>query len=115
MAKKSLGILLLLCVISAVSCLNKTNAAAPSLAVDQPAQAGAACKVQFRRDALGAAADMPVPPTSDSHNGAALSSSGQFVRLTSDWFVMNRENAEVWIPVEAILSVEFAKPTPEKQ
>ena len=38
---------------------------------------GKPCTVQFKRNALGGAADLPVPPTTGSINGAEVSINGK--------------------------------------
>jgi hypothetical protein len=67
-------------------------------------KAGAPCRVQFRREALGISAPSPVPIGTDTHNGAQISLGGQFVRMDCDWLVLKTgEKAEVWIARSGIL------------
>jgi hypothetical protein len=67
---------------------------------------GESVKVQFRRDALGAAAALPVPPTTDSMNGAATSISGTLVAVEIDSVVVEVDKKSNWIPRDVILSIE---------
>ena len=66
-------------------------------------------KVQFRRDALGAATSVPVSPRTGSFNGAETSLTGKFKRSTGDWIILSdhqRQEHEYWIPVHSILHLE---------
>ncbi len=69
---------------------------------------GKYCKIQFRRDALGAAASVPVPPTTDSFNGANTAIGGNVKRTTGEWVVLESSgsNGEIWIPKSVILLIE---------
>ena len=78
---------------------------------DMPAlKAGKTCTIQFRRDALGSGASLPVPPTTNSMNGADVSLDGTFVRATAEWVVIetkgSKKEREVWIPKGVILLIE---------
>jgi hypothetical protein len=67
-------------------------------------KAGANCRVQFRRDALGVNSPSPIPIATVMHNGAEVTLSGQFVRMNSDWLVLKTgEKSETWILRSAIL------------
>lgn len=70
---------------------------------------GEPVKVQFRRDALGAAAALPVSPTTDSINGAATSISGTLVAVEVDSVVLTVDENTKWIPRDVILSIEATK------
>ena len=70
---------------------------------------GEPVKVQFRRDALGAAAALPVSPTTDSINGAATSISGTLVAVEVDSVVLTVNENTKWIPRDVILSIEATK------
>ena len=76
------------------------NAEAPAL------QTGKACTVQFRRDALGAAANLPVSPTTHSINGAETCVMGTLKRATAEWVVIEKNAKEIWIPKSVILLIE---------
>ena len=69
--------------------------------------AGKPCTVQFRRDALGAAASLPISPTTGSINGAETAISGRYVGTREDWVIVSRGEHEVWIPRSVILLIEF--------
>lgn len=74
---------------------------------DVPAlQAGKACKIQFRRDALGAGANLPISPTTDNMNGADTSVAGTLKRTTAEWIVIEGKRGEIWIPKSVILLIE---------
>lgn len=69
-------------------------------------ETGKACTVQFRRDALGAAANLPVSPTTHSINGAATCVMGTLKRATGEWVVIEKNAKEIWIPRSVILLIE---------
>lgn len=69
-------------------------------------QTGKACTVQFRRDALGAGANLPVPPMTHSMNGADTSVEGTLKRVTAEWLVIEKNGKEIWIPKGVILLIE---------
>ena len=70
-------------------------------------QAGKRCTIQFRRDALGAGATLPISPMTGSINGAETSISGILKRSSSDWVVIEGHNArEILIPKSVILLIE---------
>ena len=68
---------------------------------------GKSCTVQFRRDALGTAANLPVPPMSSAINDAATSVTGVLKLTTEEWVVLDRDGKEVWIPKGVILLIAF--------
>jgi hypothetical protein len=68
---------------------------------------GKQCTIQFRRDALGAGADMPVPPMTDNINGADTSISGTLKSSTGEWIVLDRNGSEVWVPKTAVLLIKY--------
>ncbi len=67
---------------------------------------GKTVQVQFRRDALGAAATLPISPTTGSINGAETSIVGILTTVESNAIVVNANNRPKWIPREVILFVE---------
>jgi hypothetical protein len=67
---------------------------------------GSYCTVQFRRDTLGAAADLPIPPTSNMHNGAQTCVTGKFSRMDEDWVILTEGKDETWIPRSVILLIK---------
>jgi hypothetical protein len=62
--------------------------------------------IQFRRDSLGGAADLPVPPLSGGINGAEVAISGKVHIIESNWVVLFRNEKLVWIPRGVILAIE---------
>jgi hypothetical protein len=67
---------------------------------------GKNCNVQFRRDALGAAASLPVSPLTSSINGATTSVSGKLKAVSKDWIILERGNEEIWIPKGVVLLIQ---------
>lgn len=63
-------------------------------------------RVQFRRDALGAAATLPVPPATSAINGAETCVVGQLMKVESEGIVIGPEQHPKWIPREVILFLE---------
>lgn len=68
---------------------------------------GEQCEVQFRRDALGAAAELPIPSETNNYNGAEVSLTATLNRATHDWIIVANHQAEYMIPVHAILLLKF--------
>jgi hypothetical protein len=68
---------------------------------------GKTCVVQFRRDALGAAANLPIAPMTDSINGAATSVSGKLKAVTSEWIVLEDGGQEIWIQRASVLLLRY--------
>ena len=69
-------------------------------------KAGTACKVQFRRDALGSSGvTLPIGPTSDGVNGATVSLNGKFKAMDKRWIIVQDERGErdFWIPRDMVL------------
>lgn len=67
---------------------------------------GKSCVVQFRRDALGAAANLPISPTTGSINGAQTSVSGVLRATNDDWIVLDRGGQQIWIPKSVVLLIQ---------
>src|SRR5882724_4713546 len=65
---------------------------------------GAQCTVQFRRDALGAAASLPISPTTSGINGADTAVSGKLAVMNEEWVVLE-SRGEIWIPKSVILLI----------
>ena len=80
----------------------------PPLRPQLQVKIGQPCVVQFRRDALGAAAPNPIPPTTGNFNGAQTSMLGSLVAANDLWVAIEVEEYEYWIPREAILSLRVA-------
>jgi len=68
---------------------------------------GDTCAVQFRRDALGAAAPNGIPPNTGSMNGAEMALHGTLRSAYSDWIVISDGRVDQVIPTHAILYVQF--------
>jgi hypothetical protein len=68
---------------------------------------GRSCTVQFRRDALGAAASLPVSPMTDGINGADVTVAGTLKHTSDEWVVLDRAGKELWIPKSVILLLHF--------
>jgi hypothetical protein len=68
--------------------------------------AGKNVRIQFRRDALGAAASLPVPPTAGEINGATTCVIGKLMHVERTGLVIGPEEHPKWIPREVILFVE---------
>ena len=66
--------------------------------------------IQFRRDALGAAASSPISPNTGSINGASTFLSGSLQKVDATGIVIGnhqRPTSSRWIPREVILFVEL--------
>jgi len=63
-------------------------------------------RVQFRRDALGAAAALPISPKTGEINGASTTIVGKLVKVHSSSIVIEESQRRKWIPREVILFVE---------
>jgi hypothetical protein len=61
--------------------------------------------IQFRRDALGSAHNLPVPPTTHSINGAQVSLSGRLSAVTPEWIVVEYEAHDHWISRDTVLLI----------
>jgi hypothetical protein len=78
-------------------------------------QIGKVCTVQFRRDALGAAAALPVSPTTDGINGAEVTVTGTLRAVENDGIALEplapRDPTwtAFWIPKDSILLIEVHK------
>ena len=94
--------------------------AAPAQSADPLAtRLGRECKIQFRRDYLGASCPTPVAFTTDSVNGSVLSLVGELTGVNESWVVLrtirrettearsNVRKDEFWIPREAVLLIQF--------
>ena len=67
-------------------------------------------RIQFRRDALGAAASLPISPTTGEINGASTTIVGQLLKINAQSIVVGdhqRSESPKWIPREVILFVEL--------
>jgi len=71
------------------------------------ARKGETFKVQIRRDALGAKAGLPIPPTTDVFNGVEVCLTGELLKITESGVLLERTGEQIWIPSESILLLEF--------
>ena len=70
--------------------------------------------VQFDRSALGAAANLPISPTTGSINGAVTSLSGKLHSITEEWVIIEQSTAatngtlrkKFWIPRDKVLLIQ---------
>ncbi|MBL9001592.1 MAG: hypothetical protein JNK25_10700 [Phycisphaerae bacterium] len=110
---------LLTCGVLAVI-LAGTFALSPAAGPDPlAARIGRDCKVQFRRDYLGASCPTPVAYSTDVVNGSVLSLVGELTGVDESWVrirTLRRETTEAranirrdefWIPRDAILLIQF--------
>ena len=67
---------------------------------------GETVRVQFRRDALGSGAPLPVPPTTSEINGASTVLIGKLIHAESHAIVVEADGRQNWIPREVILLVQ---------
>lgn len=68
---------------------------------------GKQCTIQFRRDALGAAASLPVSPLTGNINGADTTISGTLKSTRGEWIVLDRGGQEIWVSKAAVLLIQF--------
>ena len=67
-------------------------------------------RIQFRRDALGAAASLPISPNTGEINGASTTLVGTLQKVDAAGIAIGnhqRKTSPRWIPREAILFVEL--------
>ena len=69
--------------------------------------AGKQCTIQFRRDALGTAASLPVSPLTGGINGADTSISGKLKSTHGEWLVLDHGGQEIWVPKATVLLIQF--------
>ncbi len=101
-------LVIILGVLGMAGCESKTPSAQSSTNRIYP-KAGAYCTVQFRRDALGASANLPIPPTTGNINGAAVCVTGKFSKMNEDWVILTEgDSREIWIPRSVILLIKFS-------
>jgi hypothetical protein len=90
--------------IVAIACFSGCTPAEDSV---RSGQAGKPCVIQFRRDALGAAASLPISPLVQGINGASTSVSGTYQGESGDWISVRVDTGTVWIARSSILLIEF--------
>ena len=67
---------------------------------------GKPCTIQFRRDALGAGASLPISPMTGGINGADTSIAGTLKRATAEWVVVEKSGDDISIPKSVILLIQ---------
>ena len=106
--KKFAIVVIVLPLFAVISCDSKTSCSKAANRITP--KAGAICTVQFRRDALGASASLPISPTTYNINGAEVSIGGRFSRMDDSWVVLtafkNDKKEEIWIPHSVILFIK---------
>ena len=106
-----LGLLLCAFIAAAGGCTTTgaSHTAATSIDATDPAHLPlrANCTVQFKRDLLGASANLPVSPTTESINGVSVSVSGTLLSLDREWIVLKSGNGTVWVPRQNVLLLQF--------
>ena len=75
---------------------------------------GKSVTVQFRRDALGSAATIPVSPFTNNLNGADTSFTGKVYRVDGNWLIVDFREKRVWVPREVVLAIEEMLPNQGK-
>ena len=71
---------------------------------------GTRCRVQFRRDALGTAASLPVSPMTGETNGASVTIDGTLTQVGGRWIVIrDNSSGEFFVSRESVLMLEFGR------
>lgn len=70
---------------------------------------GSDVQVQLKRDVLGTATDLPVPPTTSVMNGAKVSVIGKLTRVTDEWLVVQEDAVDHWILRSNVLLVSVTR------
>jgi hypothetical protein len=99
----------LACITATVVTLSLTGCDRATTADTSATSSGRPCTVQFRRDALGAAASLPISPMTGGINGADTAISCKYKSTRDDWVIVDRGGKEVWIPKSVILLIEFGQ------
>lgn len=68
---------------------------------------GHACRVHFRRDAMGLSGGVPLGVGQGSIAGRAVEMSGTIEQVTEDWLVLRTGETRWWIPRSVILAIEL--------
>jgi len=113
-----IGIAILVVLIAGVVCwhAHRPKPIDPEITPAIDLKPGLICTVQFRRDVLGTAGDLPVDPTTNKINGAIVSLRGKLIAIDReaillDWY-HDRMNVyrRLWIPKDSILLIEYDPP-----
>jgi len=98
---------ILACVTAFAATMLLTGCDSATAAGSSSPPTGKTCTIQFRRDALGAAASLPVSPLASNINGAETAISGTLKSTTSEWVLLERGGKDVWVPKSVILLIQF--------
>lgn len=106
--KKQFGVFLGAASIAVALIISGVNDSKAAFGGERTPPIGKDCVVQFRRDALGAAAALPVSPLTGSINGAETTVSGKLAMVGSEWVVVTRNiGGDLWIPKTSVLLIQF--------
>ena len=72
-----------------------------------PVGQGLICTLQFKRDLLGAGANLPISPMTTNINGAQVSIRGKLVRFDREWVVLEAEGQTLWVPTQNVLLLQW--------
>ena len=83
--------------------------AAPAAAVDRGQQppTGRPCRIHFRRDAMGLAAQAPLAIRDSEIPGRTTHKAGTLDQVTDEWVVLRSDGRLWWIPRAVILTIEL--------
>ena len=76
---------------------------------------GEECVIEYRRDALGAGAALPIGPEVDETNGSQVCTHGKLTAVEGEGIVVEEALPRItttftfWIPFHAILNVRFQR------
>jgi hypothetical protein len=93
--------LVLVCLTLAAAALSLSGCNKAAAADSSITSGDRRCTVQFRPDALGAAAGSP------RVNGMETTISCTFKSIREGWVVVEREHKELWIPMNVILFIRI--------
>jgi hypothetical protein len=102
----------------AIVVLTGCNAQLPS---PLTARVGQSCEVQFRRDALGAAAPNGISPDTGEYNGMAMSVIGRLTKVFANSILLRKVDvvgggeSEYVIPMDSVLYLKFMTADPAKK
>ena len=103
--KKHAAVFLIILVLSSIVCWHVHRVPRPPIGPEP----GTGCTIQFRRDALGSAGDLPVLPIARIINGtiASISISGELIAIDHEAILISSEQKRFWIPKHSILFIEY--------
>ena len=68
---------------------------------------GKTCTVQFKRNTLGGATNLPVGPRANTINGVEVSIVGKLQAVRNDGIMVLINDKVTWIPMDSILLVQI--------